>query len=367
MTLELDKEGFKYPILDSQKCINCGLCKLVCPMEATSNKAQFEAFAGYSRNNLITKNSSSGGIFSEFSTFILENGGIVFGAHLKPNFEVTHIGINTINDLNKIQGSKYVQSDIDKTFEECKNHLLKGLKVFYVGVPCQIYALKKYMREEYSNLYTADLICHGVPSVKIFKNYIQYLEKHHNGILSDINFRDKDKNGWSITLSYKIKRTNKTRTYYKISSISEYFTGFLTGLFMRESCYNCPFASSKRYGDLTLGDFWGYQKTRPDLRNDDGLSLLLCNNQKGKEMLNILRDRGVHLTSIDENSVLKSENKNLFYPTNRPEIRNTIYRELDDYGFEYIAKKYMRNNFTLKNKIKNIIPAKIIKNIKGVK
>lgn len=360
-----NNEGFLYPSLNRNKCIDCGICKNVCPMEIERKDDKMLPYAAYSKNKNILRQSSSGGIFSEFSEYILENQGKVYGAYMDKKFNVTHIGIETSDDLYKLTSSKYVQSDINNTYLTCKEDLDNKRLVFYVGTPCQIYGLKKFLGKEYENLYTADLICHGVPSKKMFYSYIDYLEKKHKGILTDINFRDKEKNKWSITLSYKILKNGKEKKYNKISSLSEYFNGFLSGSFMRDSCYKCPFSATKRYGDVTLGDFWGYQKSLPSLRNDDGLSIVLCNTNRGRNMIELLKRRNVFLTQVSEESVLKSENKNLFYPTRRPEIRNNIYIELDRDGFDSISNKYFRDNFTLKNRIKNLIPLQFIKYIKG--
>ena len=157
---------------------------------------------------------------------------------------------------------------------------------------------------------------------------------------------------------------NRKKDYYLISPLSEYFSGFLNGFFLRESCYECPFASLERPSDITLGDFWGYQKSHPELRKDEGLSLILVNTHKGRQMLETLKNNGVVLNKISENDIKISENKNLYNPTARPKMRDVIYSELDDYGFEYVANKYFRKNATLKNKIKNRIPKKYVDLVK---
>ena len=155
------------------------------------------------------------------------------------------------------------------------------------------------------------------------------------------------------------KANGKRKNYYLMSPLSEYFTGFLSGLFMRESCYQCPYASLERAGDITLGDFWGYQKTRPELRHDEGLSLILVNTEKGKRLFRQISGDDLQTFLVDQNSIEQSENKNLYFPTGRPEVRDSIYSELDRDGFAVIAQKYMSFGQTTKNKIKNFIPAKI--------
>lgn len=360
--MNMDSEGFSYPVIaDIDKCIKCNICAKVCPFQEVDNinTTKFDAVAGYSLNDDILMKSSSGGIFTELVRFFLNDGGVVFGASLDEKHKLSHIAVDCLDDIYKIQGSKYIQSNTKGIFSNCKAELESGKKVLFSGTPCQISALTKFLNKQYDNLYTADVICHGVPSQKIFDAYVEYLEKKHKAELIDISFRDKKKNGWSITLRYTMKHKNdKIKDYYLISPMSEYFTGFLGGYISRESCYECPFSSLNRPSDITMGDFWGYQKTRPELANEKGLSVLLINTNKGKELLNILKQKGLFFSDVTENSIRMSENKNLYKPTFRPNDRDIIYKELNENGFEYIAKKHLQKHFTLRNKIKNIIPKK---------
>lgn len=358
----VDSQGFSYPVItEINKCVNCGICANVCPFEKPQNIAEteFNAVAGYSLNDEILLKSSSGGIFTELVNIFLEDGGVVFGAALDEKHKLSHIAVCSSNDIYKIQGSKYIQSNTKDVFSICKAELETGKKVLFSGTPCQISALTKFLNKKYDNLYTTDVICHGVPSQKMFDAYVDYLEKKHKAELVDISFRDKKKNGWSITLRYTMRYKNgKTKDYYLISPMSEYFTGFLGGYISRESCYECPFSSLNRPSDITMGDFWGYQKTRPELVNKKGLSVLLINSNKGKEMLNQLKRRGLFFSDVTENSIRMSDNKNLYTPTFRPNERDVIYKEFEENGFKYIAKKYLQKHFTLRNRVKNIIPKK---------
>lgn len=360
--MKIDSEGFSYPeIIDINNCVNCDICAKVCPLEQveTSSNTELNAVAGYSLNDDILIKSSSGGIFTEISKVFLENEGVVFGAALDENNKLFHIPVESFENIYKLQGSKYIQSNINGVFSSCKKELESGKKVLFTGTPCQISALNKFLNKQYDNLYTVDVICHGVPSQKIFDAYVEYLENKHQAQLVDISFRDKKKNGWSITLRYTMKYKNgNTKDYYLISPMSEYFTGFLGGYISRESCYQCPYSSLNRPSDITMGDFWGYQKTRPELVNNKGLSILLINTEKGKELFNILKNKGLFFSEVTENSIRMSENKNLYKPTVRPKERDDIYLEFNKYGFEYIAKKYLQKYFTFRNKIKNTVPKK---------
>lgn len=363
------EEGFLYPeIADKSKCLNCSLCAQVCPMENEREaKNVINALAGYTKNKETVMKSSSGGIFPELAEVFLKNSGIVYGAYLQDDHKLIHIGIERSEDLGKILGSKYIQSDMQDVYAACKQELENGKKVLFSGTPCQVDGLRKFLRCEYENLYTADVICHGVPSQKMFDQYVTFLEKKHRAKLIDINFRDKTRNGWSITLRYTMEfKDGRQKNYYLLSPLSEYFSGFLGGYFMRESCYACPFASLERPSDITMGDFWGYQKTRPDLKHDEGLSLLLVNSDKGERLIQMLEDKGVFLDTVSEESVRDSENKNLYKPTRRPEQRNTIYSELNQEGFAFIAKKYLRRSFSAKNRIKNKLPKKYLDKLRGI-
>ena len=358
--MKLDKEGFMFPVVVNESaCINCGLCAKVCPWEnkiAPEQEHQQSYYGAYNINVEDIINSSSGGVYPALAKWVIAQGGIVYGAMLDDEHNLYHVGASDVVTLNKTLGSKYLQSDINGTYKECKSFLDSGRIVLYTGTPCQVHGLKRYLRKDYDNLYTADVICHGVPSAKMFHAYIDFLERKHKGRLVDINFRDKEKNRWSITLMYTIEHHNgKRKKYYLENRNSEYFVAFLRGYIERESCYECPFSSLNRPGDITMGDFWGYQYKRPDLKHEEGLSLILSNNPKGDYLIEVLRKEGIHFNVVDETCVEASENKNLYKPTKRPRERDLIYDELETKGFDFIADKYFRNHESLVQRVKNKI------------
>lgn len=363
ISMKPTEEGFMYPVIeDTSICINCGLCTRVCPAEQeNTNNASSVFYAAYSNNKNVIMQSSSGGIFGELAEFFLKQGGIVFGAYLNNEHRLSHVAIQSVNEIAKLQSSKYIQSEIGNCYSECEEYLKKGKTVFFTGTPCQIQGLKLYLKRNYDNLFMADVICHGVPSQKMFAAYVDFLEKKHHAKLVDINFRDKKRNGWSITLRYTMEYpSGKRKDFYLISKLSEYFTGFLGGYISRESCYKCQYSSMKRPGDITMGDFWGYQKTRPDLRHDEGLSIILVNTIKGRNLLCNLNGVNIRLDEVSGDSLAASENKNLYKPTRRPEERGSIYTELDSDGFNMIAGKYLRGGHTLRNILKNCLPVTIV-------
>ena len=350
LTMGKNDDGIIVPIISNKDaCIDCGLCSKVCPVEnkITTNYSN-KYYGAYSDIPEDINFSASGGIFPALARWVIEQGGVVYGAYLDGEHDLYHTKITEAKDIKKLQNSKYFQSEIRAAYKTCKADLQEGRLVLFTGTPCQVQGLKLFIKKDFENLLTADLICHGVPSKKMFDAYVAFLEKKHGGKLTDINFRDKERHGWSTTLRYTMEyQDGKREDYHLISQLSEYFTAFLRGAIARESCYTCQFASMNRPGDITLGDFWGYQKKRPDLRHDQGLSLIISNSAKGEKVIHELRNHGVCLTEVDEECVKVSGNRNLYFPLQRPEIRDRVYVELEQFGFEYIARMYFRKTQTV--------------------
>lgn len=341
IAMQEDYEGFYFPqIIDPALCINCGRCSNVCPMEGRPSpldKTIADFYGGYTHNQSLLNNSSSGGIFSEIAMSFLEQGGLVCGVMINDAHQVSHIIIDSIDSLPLLQGSKYVQSDLAHCLDDMKDMLRSGKKVLFTGTPCQVAAVKKTFRSH--NLYTLDVLCHGVPSQKLFDTYIQYLEKKHSGELTEIAFRDKERNGWSITQRYKIRKNGKEKTYYLDRHISEYFSGFLRNMTQRESCYQCPYTTLERVGDITLADFWGVDKVRPELFKRAGTSLILSNSLRGDELLHAIEDR-ITLTPVTQEEAI-FQNINFVSPPERNACRDSVYQEVYKNGFKAAGKKLM--------------------------
>lgn len=297
-----DNEGFWYPQVDQDKCVNCGLCEKVCPIINNKERVnQIEAYACINKDEEIRAKSSSGGIFTLLAECIINNGGVVFGAGFDEELNLVHSYTDNIEGLEKFRGSKYLQSRIGQSYKEVKEFLEKDIKVLFSGTPCQISGLWSYLGKEYKNLICLDIICHGVPSPKVFKLYRTELEKKYGSTTQRISFRCKYY-GWKI-YSVLLSFNNKTE-YRKDLNNDVYMKGFLQNLYLRPSCYNCKSKTLHRLSDITIADFWGIQDIRPELDDDKGTSLVLINSNKGKKIFNELYDKMV-VTEINYTQAIK--------------------------------------------------------------
>lgn len=362
--LKENSEGFLEFSIDNDKCVNCGLCIKKCPQLKENMKRDFESkyYAAYLKDDEKLKKSTSGGIFQGIvEKFIEIKDFAIVGCIFDENLVAKHTCIENKNDIYKLYGSKYVQSDTRKIYSTTKSKLDEGKKVIFSGTPCQIQGLYSYLGEQkYDNLYTIDLICHGVPSPLLFKKYKEWIEKKKKGKISEYKFRSKDKNSWELLSSYEIKR----KKYYENESMNPYYNSFIKGDTYRESCYDCKYACKERTGDITLGDFWGIEDEHPLFNNDLGVSLIIVNSIKGKELIDLILNDIEYVESTFEKASKK--NHNLIAPTNRKEIRNTIYDNIGIYDFEQICKKNIKYKFSVLNYIKSKIPIKLKKYIKKI-
>lgn len=339
-----DKEGFDRPVIDETLCVDCGLCAKTCPVNhhPLANEPK-EIYSGWSSDEAVRINSSSGGAFTEIARPVLENGGVVFGCALNDKLQAEHIYVETLEDLeNKLRGSKYVQSRIGNTYAQAKNFLRQGRKVLFSGTPCQIAGLKNYLRRDYDNLITVDLICHGVPSPMLFEDYKKFMQKHENMKLTKVSFRCK-KSSWifyNMTLQGHVEKSSALKTYVGSYYEDPYIRGFLRDYFLRPSCHQCKFTSTKRCSDFTIADWWGYSKKSSkdkDFRKK-GVSLVLANSEKAVAMLpsmNMeLRER-----TLEE---AKKTNCSLSKAFDMPAVREVFWKDYHRMPFEDIVETYMK-------------------------
>lgn len=343
-----DSEGFLQPELIKELCIDCGICDNVCPIKNTGKTVHnvILPLAAINKNINILNKSSSGGIFSVIAEYVINNGGIVYGAAFDKNLKLSHIGVENTNELERLRGSKYLQSDSFNCFPSIKEQLRNGKLVYFVGTGCQVGALKLYLRKEYNNLITSDLICHGVPSHKLFDTFVSAYEKKTNRKVINYRCRDKYAGGWSGSQSvdYIYNQKQKRDLYNPI--LAGYMKAFMSADFFRESCYTCPFADEHRAGDITLADFWGVEKYHK-INSMNGVSAILINTQKGQNLLEIL-ENNIQLTTT-QIEYIKAENDNLHTPSSRTTYRNQSYIELEINSTKVLTK-YINNSKIVKYK-----------------
>lgn len=304
ITMYEDGEGFLYPEVDESACVDCGLCERVCPVvRQSAERKPMAVYAAKGGNEEIRLQSSSGGVFTALAEEVIKEGGVVFGARFDESWEVTHDYTETVEGLSAFRGSKYVQSRIESSFRQTERFLKAGRKVLFSGTPCQIAGLRRFLRKEYGNLLTVDIVCHGVPSPGVWREYLREEtarllgEKNTFSSLLDLNDRDarvesisfRDKRlGWkrfsfSLTLSVPGKRgARNTLSFSEPLDKNIFMRGFLSNLYLRPSCYACPAKSLKSGSDITIGDFWGIQNIIPEIDDDKGVSLAMVNTIKGE-------------------------------------------------------------------------------------
>lgn len=340
--MKVDEEGFWYPEVDKEKCIECGICKKSCPiLNDMSIQNNPKAYACYNKNEEIRKESSSGGIFTLLASYVIDNDGIVFGAAFNQNFEVEHIEVTNEQDLSKLRGSKYVQSKLGNTYLKIKNYLNQGKLVYFSGTPCQIDGLLCFLCKKYDNLICQDIVCHGVPSPKVWKHYLKQFSLEKN---ASILFRDKS-TGWD-SYSFTIKQKNK---FTQLFNNNEYMKVFLKDLCLRPSCYNCHSKSLHRNSDITLADFWGIKEVCPEMYDNKGTSLVFINSKKGKQLFNkIIKDIKYQEVNINE---VSKYNPSSFKSANIPEKRENYMNNIFNNQFDKYSKKYTKLSIWLYLKI----------------
>lgn len=316
-----DEKGFLYPKVNYKKCIECGLCKLRCPINNEEKENDIKAYAAFNKNQEIRENSSSGGVFTVFAEYFLDKGGVVFGVGFDEEFKAENVKVENKGDLKKLRGAKYLQSNTKDTYLEAKKLLEEGKKVYYSGTPCQIEGLYSYLGKQYENLITQDLICHGVPSPKVWEEYLKYKGKK----IKDIRFRSKEKCTWeNYELSFTYEDGKESINHNK----DVYMNLFLKDVILRDSCYNCKFKKENRMSDITLADFWGIDEVEKGFNDKRGTSLLILNSAKAKDLVEKLRDK-IELKEVDLKKAIK-HNKSMVSSVKKHEKSNEVFKMLED-------------------------------------
>lgn len=336
--IESDILGFRYPKIIANSCVECGLCASVCPiLNPLLGREPDIIFSGWSKDNSVRIDSSSGGAFSEIARFFLERGGVVFGCVLDPHFRAVHTYIENVADLPKLRRSKYVQSNIAFSYSEAKRFLKVGRQVLFSGTPCQIAGLLSFLKRPYENLYTVDLVCHGVPSPQLWEEYKAYIEKKEKMKVKEIRFREKTIS-W-IFFRMLIKGENGKvyeGSYFK----DRWLRVFLSDYYLRESCYNCRYCSIKRVSDFTIADWWGYKGKRKEDKGfrKGGVSLVLVNTLRGYS-LGCLNGMSLSERTLKE---AVATNKSLTESWGKPKDFESYRGMYPEQTFEEISNRILR-------------------------
>lgn len=367
ITFKTDIEGFWYPEVNKDKCIDCGMCDKVCPqITKAEHIKRYETsivYAAYAKDEDIRIDSTSGGLHSTLAIEIYKKGGYVGGAIYNEDHTVSHYISNNINDLPAIRSSKYLQSDMSGNFKQIKELLKQGKEVFYCGTPCQVQALYKFLRKEYTNLITCDFICRGVNSPKVFLSYINMLEQQYGAKATKIKFKAK-RWGWH-NFSMRVNFANG-KEYCKDRYHDYFFIGYLqSGNFTRPSCYECKFKGFPQKADITLADFWGIENLDKTMDQDKGTSLVMINSDKGQALFNSIKENITYKEFSMKDAGLGNPamTKSLVAVKNN---RGDFFKDLDFLPFETVAKKYFPIP-TLSSDIKDKVKKVLRKPYKGLK
>ena len=296
IVMRRDREGFDYPVANPDRCIGCGKCEKVCPvLNPRQPSKPLAALAA--RSDEYVSGSASGGVFPVIASKIIEAGGVVYGAVMNEDMTVGHVDAEDMSAVDRMRGSKYVQSDLYGTLEEVRYYLGEGRKVMFTGTPCQIAGLKSFLGKEDENLLTADCACHGVPSPGLWEKYVKALASSHGGQITDIRFRDKSRSWMHYDFVYAAGAEEVRMPYMK----NPYMALFLQDMNLRPSCYRCPARGGRSGSDLTLADLWNAAEAVPHMNDDKGVSMVLVNTDKGRAAL-----AGVSASEVDMAEAMKN-------------------------------------------------------------
>lgn len=371
ISMQEDLYGFLYPHIDSEKCVNCGLCKMVCNYQNHDVKhIPLQVFAAIGKDIQLTSKSTSGGIFAVVAKKHLSDGGYVCGASFDGHWNVRHVIVSNVEDLRKLQGSKYVQSETDLCFQEIKKLLIKGEKVLFSGTPCQVDGLYGYLRKDYDNLTTIDIVCHGVPNNRMFHDYLSFLERRYNGKITSFIFRDKEL-GWGCHGKVIFDTPNGKTEKKQWESSTSYIHYFRGGWIYRENCYHCKYACKHRPADITLGDFWGIEKAHPEYlgkggwNEENGISAVIVNTEKGKKQLEACYEvLDTHPSSFEK---VSARNGNLKHPTPMPNGRNQLLENYKSHGWNAIEEDFLRLGWRrYTTQIKMLLPQWLKRTLKRI-
>ncbi len=335
ITMVPNAEGFLYPQINDAKCVDCGKCVTACSFKPDYVKAQkpvdAEYYAVVHKDQKIRRTSRSGGAFFSFAKAVLEKGGVVYGVALDESFTAKTVRIDRVEDLPRLQGSKYVQSDKTDSFVQVKADLEAGREVLFSGTGCEVAGLNSYLkltRTDTAGLCTCDIVCHGVPSPLVWKDNLAYMEKKMGGAIDEVSFRDKCF-GWGPHIeSYRRGK--------KVMYSNRYTTVFYAHLTLRSSCGSCHFCNFERPADLTIADFWGVEKLELPITLSAGVSALMVHTEKGKELVDACREE-LEMFAVRQEDMIQP---NLQRPSKLSPARESFWKKYQAEGFEKTTDSY---------------------------
>ena len=351
--------GFRYPQINIDACVNCGLCEKVCPIdkELEAPVAQ-KAYAAVHRDSDVLAKSTSGGAFTAIADAIFAQGGIVYGAAMLEDMQVKHIRTSGKDEFAGLRSSKYLQSDTGTTYQMVEQDLKQGKTVLYSGTPCQIDGLKNFLGKDYENLYTVDIVCHGVGSQAYFDKYMDYARERY-GKIKALRFRSKEYAGWSCGGGVVVVGTSNSEKKIPYRDFDNYYYSyFLSGDIYRKSCYSCKYANTNRVGDFTLGDYWGVEALNLPLQTENGCSLLLVNNRHAMQLLDRIESLDRVETTVEQAAHC---NKQLNAPSKLMDSRQNRIGEYESMSGQQIQKEYLKNHrkTVVKGQLKALMPYKL--------
>lgn len=346
ITMQSDEEGFCYPVADPGRCIACGRCVTVCPVqkEPLTATCAIQAYGAVSKKESQRMASSSGGIFSLLAENILDRGGVVFGAAFSDDFKsVNHMAVENREELVKLRGSKYLQSRIGNAYVQAKQYLDQGRAVLFTGTPCQIGGLRAFLGRDYDQLHTQSVVCHGVPSPKVWENYVVFQEQKAGALLSGISFRVKkpDWQNYSLEFAFGYQKSYSCR-----ASEDMFMRCFLKDLMLRPSCYACQFKGIQDPSDLSLADFWGIQHVLPELNDGKGTSLVLVRTEKGRKLLESIA-ADMKLRPVDYTQAVAG-NAAAVYSVKKPQLRSRFMKDIQNKPVHEVLIRYSRDTVVRK-------------------
>lgn len=336
-----DDEGFLYPKVDMARCVDCGLCEKRCPVLAPREiKEDTKAVAVQYTDDRIRAASSSGGAFTAIANAVVQNGGIVYGAAYDDAFGVAHIGVKSEEEVARFRGSKYVQSSIGSVYTDIKSVLNAGEKVCFSGTPCQIEGLLAYLGKAYDNLVTVDIVCHGVPSPKLYRKYLDYQIRKY-GPISAVAFRDKCYGYAGSTMSLKFKSGKKITNTRELQFFKD---AFFRNLSTRPSCYSCKFKTVERRSDFTIFDCWNIGRWDRMMDDDKGTTLVLLHTQKAKDFFEQIKPK-LRYCSVSVNEAIEVDGDMAVKSIPNNPLRTAFFEDMNRMDIPSLMEKYVPQTF----------------------